>query len=79
MEITETHITIVLKTDGSEFAAKQTRELLKRLHETERQWEKELGKHERDAFLQDPVRFETANVITSFHQTGKPLRFADEG
>jgi hypothetical protein len=76
VEISEHHITIVLKMDGMEFGAEQLRELLKRVHKVEQEWEEELG--ERSAFLVDPVRFETSKVITSFHQTGQPLRFADE-
>lgn len=76
VEIEETRITVVLKTDGSELGSMLVRQLLKQLHEAERQWENYMG--EESAFLVDPVKFEVAKVTHSFHQTGKPLIFADE-
>lgn len=76
MEPRKTRIVIELENDGSEKAALLIRNLLKEIHHTEQEWENRLG--EESAFLTNAVRFEVSSVNMEFHQTGQPLRFADE-
>lgn len=74
----KTRITVELDIEADEtgFAAFQVRELLRRIHQVEQDWEKELG--ESSAFLNNAVRFETSSSSFEVWQTGQPLRFADE-